>query len=117
MKEEHEPERPKLNLKQDFKRGNDLFTFEFNEHSSRYDTARRIKNAFIEGFTCFLFKFHFPKQKRSFETRVALPPSAGFDEVDAWEMGVQAFDKFLNTVAQLADQERRGVVEQINADD
>ncbi len=117
MKEEHQPERPKLNLKQDFRRGNDLFEFKFDEYSTRYETARKVKNAFIEGFTCFLFKFYFAKQKRIFEWRVAIPPAAGFDEIDAWELGIQAFDKFMNTVAELVDQEKRGVVEQINAEE
>lgn len=112
---EHEPERPKLNLKQDFSRGNDLFALAFDEKSMRHNTAQKVKNAFVEGFTCFLFTFQF--HKRFFEWRVALPPAAGFDEIDAYEMGLQAFDRFLNTVSHLVDQEKRGVVEQINADD
>jgi hypothetical protein len=37
--------------------------------------------------------------------------------LDAYEMGLQAFARFLNTVAKLVEQEKRGVAEEINADD
>lgn len=103
-----------LNLAQDFSRGNDLFVMNFDEKSARFSTAVKIKNAFVEGFTCFLFRFKF--HARSFEWRVALPPAAGFDEQDAWDMGQEAFDRFLFTVAKLAAQEKTGKVEYINAD-
>lgn len=108
-----------LNLAQDFSRGNDLFVMNFDEESARFGSARfgtavKIKNAFVEGFTCFLFRFKF--HARSFEWRVALPPAAGFDEQDAWDMGQEAFDRFLVTVAKLAAQEKTGKVEYINAD-
>ena len=115
MSKEHEPERPKLDLAKDFSRGNDLFTLEFTEKSMKHHTAHTIKNAFVEGFTCFLFKFTF--KKRSFEWRVALPPAANFEQKAAYEMGLQAFARFLNTVAKLVEQEKRGVAEEINADD
>lgn len=115
MSHEHEPERPKLDLAKDFSRGNDLFTFEFSEKSMRHHTAQTIENAFVVGFTCFLFKFTF--KNRHFEWRVALPPAAGFDELDAYETGLQAFARFLNTVAKLVEQEKRGIVETIINDD
>ncbi|MDQ5945509.1 MAG: hypothetical protein QG619_931 [Pseudomonadota bacterium] len=100
------PKRPDLNLAQDFSRGNELYIYEFNEQSTRFKTAADIRRAYTEGFTCFLFKFKF--HGRKFEDRQALPPGAGFDETDAFEMGEYAYDRFLATVAKLAEQERTG---------
>ena len=42
---EREPQLPKLDLAKDFSRGNDLFTFEFNEKSMQHHTAHTIKNS------------------------------------------------------------------------
>lgn len=108
---EETPPRSKLDLAKDFSRGNELHIYEFNEQSTRFQTCADIKRAFVEGFTCFLFKFSF--KGRKFEDRHALPSDAGFDEKDAWEMGAFAFDRFLNTVAQLAGQERTGIQRRI----
>ena len=90
-------DRPKLNLSQDFSRGNKLFVYSFNEKSTKMQTASDVRRAFIEGFTCFEFRFQF--HKRKFEDRMALPPGAGFDEADAFEMGEYAFDRFTNALS------------------
>ena len=108
------PKRPDLNLAQDFSRGNELHIYNFNEQSTRLKTATDIRHAYTEGFTCFLFKFKF--HGREFEDRQALPPGAGFDESDAFEMGEYAYDRFLATVAKLVEQERTGRREVIRDD-
>ena len=92
-------DRSKLDLAQSFHRGNNLFVYQFNEASTLQKTRSDILRAFIEGFTCFLFKFEF--KRRKFEDRIALPSAAGFDERDALEMAEYAHTRFLNTVAKL----------------
>jgi len=95
----YDDKRSKLTLNGDFRRGNKLYVHTFNESSTMVQTQLAIRHAFVEGFTCFLFKFQF--HKRKFEDRFALPPGAGFDERDALELGEHAFNRFTNTVQQL----------------
>lgn len=92
-------ERSKLDLAQPFQRGNNLLVYRFNEASTLQKTREDILRAFIEGFTCFCFEFHF--NGRLFQDRMALPHAAGFDERDAVEMAEYAHSRFANTVENL----------------
>lgn len=105
MKQEHQPQRSKLDLAQDFSRGNDKLVYRFGEHSTLRKTRWDILRAFQDGVTCFSFRFNYKGRQfgdpKSPEDNIALPPAAGFDEKDAIEMATTAHQRFQNTVAKL----------------
>lgn len=78
-----------------FTRHNKDFEHVFNEQSSLFMTANAVRHAFLEGFTCFVFRFKF--HERVFEDRFALRPEI-HDESDAFELGEFAFWRFENAL-------------------
>jgi hypothetical protein len=100
-----QPERSQLDLAKSFNTGNDLLVYHFDEHSTLRKTRTDILLAFMQGKTCFSFRFNYKGRKfgdpKSPEDNIAIPPMAGFDEKDAIEMATIAHQRFQNTVAQL----------------
>jgi hypothetical protein len=82
----------------------DLCTIQFTETTTVGEVKRRVLNAFLEGYNCFLFRLAWKtpgSRKRIFEERVALDPSKG-DEATALEMAEFYYLQFCNTVGMLA---------------
>lgn len=98
-------DRSNLDLAQKFERGNKDLTYWFTEASTLERVRYDILNAFLEGCTCFRFRFRFKGRlfgrPDSPEDNVAIPHAAGFDERDALEMAETAHARFLNTVSKL----------------
>lgn len=76
----------------------DLCVVTFDASTKVGEVKRRVLNAFLEGIYCFQFVLR--HGKRRFEDRVALPKDA--DEACALEMAEHQFDRFVNTVVQMA---------------
>ncbi len=98
-------DRSKLDLAQPFTRGNDKLVYHFDEHSNLRKTRMDILLAWMNGVTCFSFRFNYKGRKfgdpKSEEDNIAIPHAAGFDERDVIEMATTAYVRFQNTVAKL----------------
>ena len=105
MKQEREPQRSRLDLTQDFRRGNDRLIYHFDEHSNLRKTRMDILLAWMNGVTCFSFRFNYKGRKfgdpKSEKDNIAIPHKAGFDEKDVIEMATEAHLRFQNTVSKL----------------
>lgn len=105
MKQEREPQRSRLDLTQDFRRGNDRLIYHFDEHSNLRKTRMDILLAWMNGVTCFSFRFNYKDRKfgdpKSEKDNIAIPHKAGFDEKDVIEMATEAHLRFQNTVSKL----------------
>lgn len=85
---------------EDYRRGNDLFEYAFDEKATWEGCMRTIRHAFAEGFTCF--KFVLTIKGRKFQDGFGLRPEI-HDEKAAVEMAHEMWLKFQNTIFMVLD--------------
>lgn len=82
-------------MTENFQRHNKLFCYTFDETAKKPTFLLTIRNAFIEGFTCFQFQVSIKGKK--FEARGALRPEI-HNEKDAMDFAEEIWTEFESIV-------------------
>jgi hypothetical protein len=82
---------------ENFTKGNALFKYTFDETARQIPFQVTIRNAFIEGFTCF--EFHVNMRGKQYMARAGLRPEL-HNEKDAMDFAEEIWGEFESIVAE-----------------